>query len=712
MPWPILWVLGRIPGRGFGLASVLLLPLALLLSACRPEPVADSNEPARQTRASPANQASTVTVSPLDEALGARLAAIERLGPIRPRENDAALLALLRDLKPGSSEWIEVKSLRGNVFAELRATERLEALNGELQAYENGPQQPAVRLAMALLRAQRLQREGKNVLALKSLDLVWQTAEGQASLPLRSRCFSLMAGMLADSGNVEAAIKAGLENLRLAQQSQSSWRRAGSLATLAYVYLRAQQPERALQAGQEGLEQALLDPEPFLMYRVHNARAIVFAELGEAEKAESAGRQTLDFARQTGSPNVLALALGNSADYLMRQGKYPQAMRWSQESLALALQSGDLLSEGLARLNIGLAKIALKQVEEGRREALKAIAMDEAQGQRAAVAEDWRELGGYLERAGELAGAIDAYHRYRLLSDQQLREDSRKAVLELQAGFDDERQAKEIILLDRGNKLKAEQLRARDLQLRLWLALGACVVLLSVFLVLAYQRIRASNRALARSNAELRVQGERDPLTGLANRRHFQSAIKRLADQGKLSGTVFLIDIDHFKRVNDVQGHAAGDAVLVEVARRLRAVLREEDLVVRWGGEEFLIVVDGRQVATANTLAQRLLDQIGREPVSYAQQQIFVTASIGFASFPVAPNALAVSWERAIDLVDTVMYMAKAHGRNRAYGIEAMVAEDDAALALVAARMEAAWHEGAVKLLALHGPSRSEEGGA
>jgi diguanylate cyclase (GGDEF)-like protein len=243
------------------------------------------------------------------------------------------------------------------------------------------------------------------------------------------------------------------------------------------------------------------------------------------------------------------------------------------------------------------------------------------------------------------------------------------------------------------------------------LAVGACVVLLGVLLTLAYQRIRVSNQALARSNADLRRQGERDPLTGLANRRHFQTAIKRLAEQGKLQGTVFLIDIDHFKRINDVHGHAAGDAVLVEVAQRLRATLREDDLVVRWGGEEFLIVVDERQVATAAALAQRLLDQIALMPVSYGAQQIHVSGSIGFASFPLAPHALSVNWERAIDLVDTVMYMAKAHGRNRAFGIEAMEAEDEAGLADLAGRMEAAWHEGRVKLQALHGPQRSGESG-
>ncbi|MFY7866428.1 diguanylate cyclase [Roseateles sp.] len=718
-------------GRKFGLYGVLpalqsswwrlgsrrffaLMVLTGALGAC------DSGTPAQiagaklAVQASPSQGAAAVAAAQtgfaagqLDGQIWQRFAAIERSGYSRPQESDAALLALSASIKPGSAEWVEWLSLRGHVNAELRARSVTDALLADLEAYGRGPQAEAARLAAALLRAQVLQREGQNDMAVKSLDLVWQLSEAQASLPLRQRCYALIAAALADSGNVEMAIKAGLENLRLAQQSQSSWRRANSLAVLAYVYLRAQQGDRALQAGQEALTQALLDPDPFTLYRVHNVRAVVFSELGENQKAEASGRLTLDFARQTGSDAILALALGNSADYLLSQGKYQAALFRAEESLVLALRSGDLLSQALAHLSIGLAKIGLKQVEAGRKEVMKAIAMDEAQGQRAAVAEDWLELGVYLERAGEWAGAVDAYHRHRALFDEQMRDDSRKKVLELQAVFDDERQAKEITLLDRSNKLKAEQLRARDLQLRLWMVLGACVLQLSVLMALAYQRIRASNQALASSNADLRRQGERDPLTGLSNRRHFQTAIKRLADQGRLSGTFFLVDIDHFKRINDVWGHAAGDAVLVEVARRLSAVVREQDLVVRWGGEEFLIVVDGRQVATAEVLAQRLLDQIGQVPVAAAQGQIEVTASIGFASFPIAPNGLSVSWERAIDLVDIVMYLAKAHGRNRAYGVEAIVAEDEVALSQVACRIEAAWHEGMVKLAVLQGPVRS-----
>ena len=86
-------------------------------------------------------------------------------------------------------------------------------------------------------------------------------------------------------------------------------------------------------------------------------------------------------------------------------------------------------------------------------------------------------------------------------------------------------------------------------------------------------------------------------------------------------------------------------------------------------------------------------------------QRLTVTASIGFAVFPIEPARLPLSWERAIDLVDTAMYLAKAHGRNKAYGVERIHATDAVAAAQLTARLEAAWSEGRVGLTVLHGPT-------
>jgi diguanylate cyclase (GGDEF)-like protein len=254
------------------------------------------------------------------------------------------------------------------------------------------------------------------------------------------------------------------------------------------------------------------------------------------------------------------------------------------------------------------------------------------------------------------------------------------------------------------NGLKEATLERRDLQQRLWAAgVTAGVLLLAVVGVLL-RRMRHSNSQLRSSNEQLLVASARDPLTGLANRRHLLAAMERTAKAGGgFQGAMLLIDIDHFKRINDLHGHAAGDTVLVEVARRLRAALRDQDLTVRWGGEEFLIVVDGLPQGEVEALAERLLLAIGGEPVSLGAQRITVTASIGFAVFPIEPARLPLSWERAIDLVDTAMYLAKAHGRNRAYGVRALHGEEGGHAAQPGL-LESAWRDGRADLTHLPGP--------
>jgi diguanylate cyclase (GGDEF)-like protein len=119
---------------------------------------------------------------------------------------------------------------------------------------------------------------------------------------------------------------------------------------------------------------------------------------------------------------------------------------------------------------------------------------------------------------------------------------------------------------------------------------------------------------LSVSNEQLRIQAEIDPLTGLSNRHHLQTVMAERGGTG-LEGTLYLLDVDHFKRINDQCGHAGGDTVLVEIARRLRHTLRDDDLIVRWGGEEFLVLVRPLPQAEAEALAQRLLCALADVPV-------------------------------------------------------------------------------------------------
>ena len=166
---------------------------------------------------------------------------------------------------------------------------------------------------------------------------------------------------------------------------------------------------------------------------------------------------------------------------------------------------------------------------------------------------------------------------------------------------------------------------------------------------------------------------------------------------------LLLIDLDHFKLINDQFGHAAGDTVLIAVARRLRDTLRENDMIVRWGGEEFLVFVPEAPADRLDEIVLRIMHAISSEPIQHMGHYIQVTVSIGYSPVLLPPDDVSLGWDRVIGLVDKALYMAKLHGRNRAYGVGGMLHSGDDALAAVDSDLEKAWHDGVVDMRVLLG---------
>jgi len=158
----------------------------------------------------------------------------------------------------------------------------------------------------------------------------------------------------------------------------------------------------------------------------------------------------------------------------------------------------------------------------------------------------------------------------------------------------------------------------------------------------------------------------RDALTGLANRRAFELALAREVDRVARSGEPALLlamDIDHFKRVNDTWGHAAGDQVIKAVAQALVDSVRPMDLVARVGGEEFAIILPNCASAFGETVAERVRRRVEHMPVTLVPggQQVTVTVSVGGAFAPQWVRSTPALWmERA----DQQLYLSKAQGRN------------------------------------------------
>ena len=205
-----------------------------------------------------------------------------------------------------------------------------------------------------------------------------------------------------------------------------------------------------------------------------------------------------------------------------------------------------------------------------------------------------------------------------------------------------------------------------------------CMVLVTLFLVVfardGYLRSKGlyeSRRQLARQLEEIgELQGRlqemavRDPLTGLYNRRQLTATLSpsllRSQAQG-VSLSLLLIDVDHFKRINDSHGHATGDAVLQALARLLQHHAGPEDLACRFGGEEFVLVLENTAGPAALERAQRLREDFAALRVAGVHGEVAATLSCGVACYPVhaqQPEALLMS-------ADHALYAAKEQGRNR-----------------------------------------------
>jgi len=526
-----------------------------------------------------------------------------------------------------------------------------------------------------------------------------------ADLPvrLRYRFVHTQAYIKEESGKLEDAVRLNHEALALADRQDELWRQSEARTALAGSYYQARQLERARLLSQEALLLAEKAHDWVALARGHNTAGIVLDGLGDLLGQRRSFEQALGYARRAGSKLDEVRFLANLADFFLKTGDYKTALATAEAALPIARELNDLSSEMVALANIGLSHISMRHWDIGKRYVREAMAIDERRGSITSVADLHRELGDYLEKSGDLAGAVAAYHQHRRMSAGILQRDQQKAILAMQEQYDADRRKRELTLLNRENQIKNEQLRRGDLQTKLWGLLSAVFVLSLAVVVLLYRRVRRTNHLLSDSNEQLKVQSERDPLTGLANRRHFQAVMRQVAADGKLSGAVYLIDIDHFKRINDQHGHSAGDAVLIEVARRLRDTLREQDLIVRWGGEEFLVVTQSLASDQVEALARRMLATLNQFPVQTGAGRVSVSASIGFATFPIGPSELRVSWERAINLVDTAMYLAKAHGRNRAYGVRLLQDSDEASLDAITHSLEAAWRDGRVDLTLLQG---------
>lgn len=183
--------------------------------------------------------------------------------------------------------------------------------------------------------------------------------------------------------------------------------------------------------------------------------------------------------------------------------------------------------------------------------------------------------------------------------------------------------------------------------------------------ITVHVKLRQLQIKLQEANAKLERLTRTDPLTQVENRRHFDTMLEEeflRARRYERPLSLCMLDLDHFKRLNDAHGHQAGDAALVAVADRCKRSLRRCDTVARYGGEEFALILPETPAEGARLAVDRLRESIANEPIHHGQTVLHVTASIGVATFP---HELVTKPQELLALADAALYDAKRLGRNR-----------------------------------------------
>ncbi|MDQ1922989.1 tetratricopeptide repeat-containing diguanylate cyclase [Massilia pseudoviolaceinigra] len=543
-----------------------------------------------------------------------------------------------------------------------------------------------------------------------SHQLAWEgekIANTTSDVPLRVHAAISSGQAYSEDGNFPAAVGKMQTALTLARAHGEPIPKVQALNALAFLYGQLNEHDKGFEALEEAIVLAEQTNSPGRLASLKDTEYGLSVETNQPQRGLRALLAGLAYERQIGAEAMIAGSLVNLSDSYLKQHDYARTLTYANQALQAARKLNDDSTEATAHLNLGQAYLGLGSLVEGKRHFELGLAWYEKVGDKPELQEVLMEYGAALERAGDMTGAVKAYHRERALSNELFEKRRQKATLELQEKYETEKKQRQIELLSRENQLKSTEIDNRRLQQRVWWLLAVVFALAAVVVGILYRKVRHANAQLKVKNLELKQQSSRDPLTGLYNRRHFQEFMRshlQVEKRGagtsgeEIVGALFLLDVDHFKHVNDSHGHAAGDAVLKMIAESLREILRETDMIVRWGGEEFLAFLPAIPRSGVEEIARRLLTGISTQAIDYQNKKLSVNVSIGFAPFPLVPGTNALPWERAVNLVDMALYLAKAHGRNRAYGVRGFANFDKTSMEDIEQDLERAWGAGYVDM--------------
>ncbi|MFT3665672.1 diguanylate cyclase [Piscinibacter sp.] len=380
------------------------------------------------------------------------------------------------------------------------------------------------------------------------------------------------------------------------------------------------------------------------------------AEAESPDKAQAAFERAVEVAGEHGHGDRAAYARLGLASAQVAQGRHGTALATLEQARAGFAAAGITQNEGMLRLLTGQALAGQGRHQQALTIYRQALPLMQREGNERYLAWTYQSMAASEEALGRSAAALDDFKRYS----------------ELQAGLQRRMQLEQNRLLASEHELRTRELENRQLRVeaeaqrrhvaaleraRAWqtaaLVLGALLIVVLAALALRQQRRSRHLRTLAMT----------DQLTGVANRRVIERIVDTALARAARTGAplaLLVLDLDHFKTINDRYGHATGDAVLRAATAAWKAHLRGDDALGRFGGEEFMMVCTGASNALARTIAERLLNATRAVRLPDVAPELRISTSIGIAEAQPGDTRDSL-FARA----DAALYRAKALGRDR-----------------------------------------------
>ncbi|MCS0615236.1 diguanylate cyclase [Massilia kyonggiensis] len=523
-------------------------------------------------------------------------------------------------------------------------------------------------------------------------------------------------GMLADEdGNTADGLELLTRAEALARSGEDPDALSMALRERARLLAAVGSYKEALALTDEMLKLARARNIPAQLAYARLAEYATSARAGQPRRAETALQAAVDLLDKLEAQERLPVPLAHLAAMYVQARRYGEAERAARKALRIAREVGDEDAIRLASFQVGIVDICFRNIAAGRATVDKALAGLTSDDQYVPML---LQYGHALNQVGEGDVAMTVYEKAGAVSLAAWRKEKQLAYETLQRAYADQKKQNDLAALHHESMLKAAELQNVRRLRSLWALLAAITLAAVVVIALLYRRVAKANKSLQQKNEQLFLQSTRDSLTGLFNRHYFYEQVvphhhrksgpvseRRAGAEGRTGGVFLLMDVDRFKSINDTLGHGAGDVVLKNVAARLGATLREQDVLVRWGGEEFLAYLPGIGTDEARQVCARVLAAVGGTPIALDDRALNVTISIGFCPKSLNPGDVDPDWEQLVHLADLCLYAAKQGGRNRAVGILDAAVLAPPAIAAADADLKRAAADGVLALATVTGPA-------